>query len=109
MDTKSESLHTSNGDMNIKTEMDTKRIMLLKIYGVPILWEVNAQTGKVDMTVDEVMESVEVVIQTEKEKALKAFAEEIKGIVDYSDMNPSSKKELEACLARALGETNQPQ
>jgi hypothetical protein len=39
------------------------------LYGVSILWETNAFTGKVDMTPDEVMESVKAIVEAECQKA----------------------------------------
>ncbi|GAC1503047.1 MAG: hypothetical protein NVS1B10_08020 [Candidatus Saccharimonadales bacterium] len=51
------------------------------LYGINVLWTVNAYTGKVDMTPREVMESVEIIYKEKLSEVLEEIEESTTGLI----------------------------
>ena len=67
--------------------MTKKRGFIGRIYGFQTIWEVNALTGKVNMTPDEVMESVKLIILSKQIEVLEKMKNRFFGIAFMDNPN----------------------
>jgi len=61
-----------------------------ELHGESVLWEANYSTGKVDMTPEEVLDTVKLIIEHEKAEAVREFAEKVKDIIAEDDDDTKS-------------------